>query len=240
MSLLYDSERRHRRRMMSSFFRLAFFVLILVVTSVISYRYGVREVESSEAELAQQVAELSAENESLQREAIQRQSEVRTVEIRYEELLRRFETEMPRGPLLELTRLAASRLQEGVSPERLAFFLREAGEPRDCRSLDRKRFILPTPAYQGTDTSVSYEDGRISVTGLGENAVTANGGIQGWFDPARPVTITFTLIGGDTASVEGVLPLYKSVVLDGQEYRFALSAGRRSFVNVSTDRCSFP
>ncbi|NNG04787.1 MAG: hypothetical protein HKM95_11900 [Inquilinus sp.] len=240
MSLLYDSERRHRRRMMSSFFRFAFFAVVLVVVSVISYRYGIREVESSEVDLTRQVAELTAENETLQRDAIRHQSDVRTVEIRYEELLRRFETEMPRGPLLDLTRLAAERLQEGVSPERLTFYLREAGEPRDCSALGGKRFVLPTPAYQGTDTSVSYEEGRISVTGLGENAVTANGGIQGWFDPARPVAVTFTMIGGETTSVEGLLPLYKSVVLDGQEYRFAIAAGRRSFVNVSADRCSFP
>ncbi len=226
--------------MMASLFRYGLVIVALVVTSAISYRYGVRQVETEEDRLLAEVAELRTAKTSLERDALRHQSEVRTVEIRYEELQRRFESEIPTGSLLELTQLAAGRMAEGMDPERLAFFIREAAEPRDCSPLDSKRFVMPTASYQGSDGSVSFENGRISVTGLGENAIAANGGIQGWFDPVRAVSITFTVIDGETETMSGVLPLYKSIVLEDTEYRFAFQPGRRSFVRVTTDRCAFP
>ena len=87
---------------------------------------------------------------------------------------------------------------------------------------------------------MSFDNGRISVTGLGRNAIAANGGIQGWFDPAQEVSITLNVIDGETTTIDGVLPLYKSVVLEDREFRFAFQPGRRSFVQVAVDRCAFP
>ena len=244
MSLgLYESERRHRRRMMASVFRFGLVILALVVTSAISYRYGIRQVESQETRLLAEVDTLRSAKASLESGGglglfTWRRGKVKPV--RYEELQRRFEQEMPTGPLLELTQLAAARLSEGLDPERLAFYIREAGEPRDCTRMDSKRFVMPTPAYQGDQGVVSFDNGRISVTGLGPNAIAANGGIQGWFDPTREVAITLTVIDGETATVSGVLPLYRSVVLDDREFRFAFQKGARSFVQVTADRCAFP
>ncbi len=241
MSLgLYDSERRHRRRKMAALFRFGLVIVALVVTSAISYRYGIRQVETEEARLLAEVETLREAKSSLERDALRHESEVRTVEIRYEELQRRFETQIPTGPLLDLTRLAAGRLAEGMDPERLAFYIQEAAEPRECSRLDSKRFVMPTPAYQGADGIVSFDNGRISVTGLGRNAIAANGGIQGWFDPAQEVSITLNVIDGETTTIDGVLPLYKSVVLEDREFRFAFQPGRRSFVQVAVDRCAFP
>jgi hypothetical protein len=226
--------------MLASIFRFGFVIVALVVTSAISYRYGVRQVETDETRLLAEVDALRTAKTSLESDALRHQSEVRTVEIRYEELQRRFETEMPSGPLRELTELAAARLAEGLDPERLAFYIREASDPRDCSPMDSKRFVMPTPAYQGADGTVSFNNGRISVTGLGENAVAANGGIQGWFDPASEISITLTVIDGGTETISGVLPLYKSIILEDKEFRFAFQQGRRSFVQVTADRCTFP
>lgn len=225
---------------MASLFRFGLLIVALVVTSAISYRYGVRQVETEEDRLLAEVEVLRDTKTRLESDALRHQAEVRTVEIRYEELQRRFEREMPTGPLRELTELSASRLEEGLDPERLAFYIREAAEPGDCAPMDSKRFVMPTPAYQGADGTVSFNNGRISVTGLGENAIAANGGIQGWFDPTREVSITLTVIDGETESITGVLPLYKSIVLEDKEFRFAFQQGRRSFVQVTADRCAFP
>ncbi len=241
MSLgLYDTERRHRRRMLASIFRFGLVIVLLVVTSAISYRYGVRQVETDEARLLAEVEALRTAKSNLESDALRHQSEVRTVEIRYEELQRRFEAEMPTGALRELTALARERLAEGLDPERLAFYIREANDPRDCSPMDSKRFVMPTPAYQGADGTVSFNNGRISVTGLGANAIAENGGIQGWFDPAKDVAITLTVIDGETETITGVLPLYKSIVLEDKEFRFAFQQGRRSFIQVTADRCAFP
>ncbi len=226
--------------MLASLFRFGLVVVALVVTSTISYRYGVRQVETDETRLVAEVEALRTAKNSLENDALRHQSEVRTVEIRYEELQRRFETEMPTGPLRELTELAAARLAEGLDPERLAFYIREANDPRDCTPMDSKRFVMPTPASQGAEGIVSFNNGRISVTGLGENAIAANGGIQGWFEPSREVAITLTVIDGETSTISGVLPLYESIILEDKEFRFAFQQSRRSFVQVTADRCSFP
>ena len=237
---LYESERRHRRRVWGGVIRIALFIILLIVASAFSYQYGIRQVESREDQLLQQVATLQSDKSALEQDSIRLQAAIRTVEIRYEELQRRFATEVPDGDLLRLTQLAAQRLGEGVDPERLAFFIQEAEEPRDCSRLDSRRFIMATPAYQGPNTSVAFDNGRITITGMGRNAVATNGGILGWFDTAEEVSLTFTVIGGDSTSVRGVLPLHQSVVLGNEEFSFAIVQGNRSFVRVTAERCGFP
>ena len=61
-----------------------------------------------------------------------------------------------------------------------------------------------------------------------------------WYDPAQPVTIQFTHIGGETPLVSGGLPLHHSVGVNDSEYRFNIVRVERSFVEVTGDRCAFP
>ena len=54
--------------MMASLFRFGLVIVALVVTSAISYRYGVRQVETEEDRLLAEVAELRTAKSSLERD----------------------------------------------------------------------------------------------------------------------------------------------------------------------------
>ncbi|MFN4088626.1 MAG: hypothetical protein ACK4QW_06215 [Alphaproteobacteria bacterium] len=129
-----------------------------------------------------------------------------------------------------------------MAPDRLAFVI-GAIDPKDnCRGRpETRRFILPTPAASGGNDTVAFADGSIRITGRGESVMGAGGAPQGWFDPAKPVTIRFVQLGGRTSETAGVLPLTHSVVQNKREYRFTIAAGEpRGFVFVTADECAFP
>ena len=86
---------------------------------------------------------------------------------------------------------------------------------------------------------MGFADGRITVTGEGKNAVSPDGLPEGWFDPAQELSINLTTIGGESASVAGLLPLHTSLILGTDEYRFTVVEGAQSFVEVTADRCDF-
>ena len=103
-----------------------------------------------------------------------------------------------------------------------------------------RRFLLQTPLYNGANRSVSFANNTVTVEGEGESARDSDGKPEAWYDPAKPVRIRFTMIGGETSEVSGKLPLHHSVVADGAEQRFSVVAGERGFVEIVGDRCRFP
>src|SRR5690606_4668415 len=103
-----------------------------------------------------------------------------------------------------------------------------------------KRFVVKTPVYSGPHGTVSFGNGAITVTGEGEPAVSAAGEAEAWYDPGKPVKITFIEIGGKQTVKEGLLPIQHSMVLGNKEYRFTVAAGERSFISVTSDSCDYP
>ncbi|MEQ9815004.1 MAG: hypothetical protein RLO50_19665 [Azospirillaceae bacterium] len=234
---LYDYDRRYRRRIWGAIIRIGFYLITIGVAAIFAYQIGVEQMETREDRFAARIIELSDENEALTNQVVQLQAETQTAVAQAAELRAAYDRDVPTGIRRELGELVQSRLDDGVSPDRLAFYIRVAREPVDCSEPVTRRFILPTPAYSGANTSVAFADGRITVTGRGENATNEAGGALGWFDPAQQVTINFTLIGGEVSSVEGLLPLHHSIVLEGQEHRFTVVEGDQSLVNVTGDTC---
>jgi len=237
---LYDYDRRYRRRVWGTLTRIGFYVATIAVTALFAYRTGIEQSAERERRLEDRVAELESSLAAAEQNAIRLEAAARTAQIQYDELMTRFEAEVPQGERRQLLRLVSARLEEGLPPERLAFFIRSAAPPRDCTEAESRRFIVPTPTYDGPNTSIGFADGRITVTGRGENEVTEGGAIQGWYDPARPVTLVFTRIGGEREQVEGQLPLHHTLVLDDAEWRFTATQGERSMVDVTADRCVYP
>ncbi|MEQ8967132.1 MAG: hypothetical protein RID91_15040 [Azospirillaceae bacterium] len=237
---LYDYDRRYRRRVWGTITRIGFYVATIAVTALFAYRTGIEQSAERERRLDNRVAELESSLAAAEQNAIRLEAAARTARIQYEELMARFEAEVPRGERRELLNLVSARLEEGVAPDRLAFFVRSAAPPTDCTEAESRRFIAATPTYDGPNTAIGFADGRITVTGEGENAVSEGGSVQGWYDPAMPVTMAFTRIGGEREEVEGKLPLHHTLVLDGAEWRFTATEGDRSMINVAADRCVFP
>ena len=153
----------------------------------------------------------------------------------------RYDREVPTGARKALLDMLVQRMEAGLDEARIAFLLREADpEPACDPEPATKRFVLATPLYDGANASVQFADGAITVTGEGAAELTEAGLPQAWFDPAAPVMLRFTAIGGDATEARGKLPLDHSLRFAGNEYRFAARAGPRSFIHITALRCDFP
>ena len=243
MSLLYDPEKRYRRRRARAFLRILFYAAVLFTVAIFAYQIGVEETKGRAAILRDQLNQLEAESAADRSAAVRAEAEVARAESAQqlaEQALEDLRAQIPTGDLQRLTTLIESKLADGIPPERLTFRIESASLARECTGTEAKRFILSTPAYSGPNTSVTFAEGRITVAGDGENALSVNDGVLGWFDPEKDVTISFTLIGGEQSIVAGILPLHHSVLLGNEEFRFTVVADEQSLVRVTTDRCALP
>lgn len=153
----------------------------------------------------------------------------------------RYERDVPQGEARRLHDLVVRMLGEGITADRLAFLIRAAQTPADCESTpETRQFFVRVPGHASSATSVSFADRRITVTAGGAVATDEQDRPEAWFDPAKPVQVAFSRLGGETEGVEGVLPLHHAMVLDGSEYRFTVRAGRTGFAEASAIRCAFP
>lgn len=238
MSALYDPDRRYRRRFWASASRTIVSIVLIILAATLAYRFGGDRSAARLDQLEVEVRQATQRAQELEQTAIRAEAAARAATTQFEDLRTRYEQEVPTGLRREITEMVISQLENGLDRERLLFALRAATAPQTCELSDTRRFIMPTPAYQGANTSVGFAEGRITVTGMAENAVSEEGGTLGWFDPAQEVTVSFTIIGGTTNSISGVLPLHYSVPLDGEEWRFTVTPGDQSFASVTADRCS--
>jgi hypothetical protein len=120
--------------------------------------------------------------------------------------------------------------------------VRNASPERTCdQGPVTKRFIVQTPLSTGAGGSVSFAQGRITVTAQGESATNAQGQPEAWYDPAEPLQATFARVGGANETVEGELPIHHSVVIGEYEHRFTMTeSDSRAFALVTWERCEYP
>ena len=213
----------------------------LLAVGVFAYETGATRtqyrLERMEERLKAQdadIARLEAEKAELDRR--------RLAAVQSEQALQaRYDRDVPTGERKALLEMLLERIDAGLEEARIAFLLREADPEPVCdpEPLTR-RFVLATPLHDGANASAQFAQGAITVTGEGAAELTEAGLPHAWFDPAAPVTLRFTAIGGEATEAKGKLPLDHSVRLAGDEYRFAARAGDRSFVRVTALRCDFP
>lgn len=238
---LREGRRRQRRKQRLTLIKFAAALTALVMLGFFAYETGTafanREVKNLSEELDQvkdQRNVIDAENQNLK-------TQLRDTQAKVAEWTQRYQQDVPTGEARDLFRELQKRLEAGVPATRLGFVIREAQVVDQCENEpSTKRFILRTKGARGRNNWVGYANTGIVVTGVGEAAVGANGAPQAWFDPAKPVTISFTKVGGKTTDVEGLLPLSHGVVLGDTEYRFNVVTGPRGFVVVSGDKCKYP
>jgi hypothetical protein len=236
---LYDPDRR-RRRTLGTLLRAAIFLLVLAAASAFAYQIGIERMKGRQTSLEERIAAAELARSTAEETARRMAEEARSAERRSDELAARLAADVPAPEVLELAGVVAERLAAGVPADRIAFFIRSASLARDCSEASTRRFVVATPIYRGGNTSVGFAGGTVTVSGTGESARTAEGAPQAWFDPARPVTLTFTTIEGEVHDVTGTLPITHAFVLGAEEHRFVIAAGERSFAEVTADRCPFP
>lgn len=241
MSLgLYDYERRHRRRVWGRLFRFGFYLAFILGLALFAYQTGIEQHRAKEEELRSRIEDLRADAADWEAYADRKEDELEAAIRQLEQLSAQYRREVPTGELRRLTDLVAARLQEGIDPQRLAFFIEAAGPPQDCSQPQTRSFFMATPLWDGPNTSTAFAEGRIIVSGLGENARDGQGQVLPQFDPTEEVTLTFATIDGAETSVTGTLPLQHSIVVGNDEFRFSVTEGRTSMVDVTADRCPFP
>ncbi len=237
---LYDYDRRYRRRFWIGFIKFILFIALLLAVGLFAYQLGVERFKRRDASLRQEVDQLTEQKDELELLASRLKRAALNAEARSTALEARLAREIPRGDQARLLQLVAERLESGVSAERLAFVISQAEERSECSRSETKRFMLSTPIFRSPAGAVGFGNGQVSVTGNGKSAVDSSGNPEAWFDPAEPVRIRFAAHGGKETQVEDILPIHHAMVVDDTEYRFTLLAGKRSFIEVTADRCPYP
>jgi len=235
------SEKKQSRLRRNRFFKFVLYLLILAGVGVYGYYEGQAEGERMIANAEDQVLVLTTENKRLTdqtRAATDKQSAALAEARSWRD---KFENEIPSGPTLEILEMVQTRLKDGLEPERLKTLISLAQNSQNCDPApETKRFIVNTPIFTNPGNSVSLGKGTITVKGTGVSAINAEKKVEAWYDPSQPVEIIFTQLGGKKETIKGVLPLHKSVVFGGSEYRFSILAGKQSFATISANRCDFP
>lgn len=237
---LYDNHRRYRRRIWTRVGKGALWLTLLGGVAGFSYLVGVEQLKSREGSMQEELVNMTAAKEKAERRAQQLQQIAQTQEIRANELEIRLQREVPGGELAKLNELVARKLAEGVNPERMAFVIEQTSNPRSCARPETKRFVLPTPIYKGSNTQVAFADGTIIVTGEGVPARNEGGSPEAWYDPTKPVKVSFTDAAGKVEEASGVLPLTHNLITTDKEVRLTVAPGARSFVEVTGEVCRFP
>lgn len=228
---------RHAKRMNAILMTVAVTVCFGGLGFWMGRQHAVFQIESlkKDAESAQ------ADAKRLQDELIKVRAESQTASSRLDQLQAQFDQELPaEGPTRALVQLVKKQLDEGMSPERLAFVIRSARPPRNCTDPSTKRFMVKTPAYSGPDSAAVIGEGAVNVSGIGASSRNKDGQLEAWFDPTQPVTVSFKTVAGETEKKNGTLPLQHSLIAAGREYRFTLSEGEKSFIKVTYDSCDYP
>lgn len=249
---LRETERERRRRRAGKLLRLLVFVAFVGGVAWFSYNEGLRLSAGRIGELEREVAHLTTTTDEAVAAAAEAQSseqELRAAVDARERALRdeaaswqqRYEAEVPFGEAAVLWTQVSERIADGISVERLGEVIALVDEERVCDAdPENKRIVVETPYHTGPVGSASFAGGRISISGVGENASDENGYPTAWYDPTQEVTLAFSVIGGDVETVAGVLPIYHNVLLGGDQYRFAVTEGPPDFAAITVERCDYP
>lgn len=236
---LYDQERRRRQRFWLQLAKAVVVLALLLAVGLFAYQMGVERQKALAVAAAEDTQGLRREKDELERSLAQAQQATRAVEAHAAELDARIRREQPQGELARLHALLAERLSAGVDPNRIAFAMSEMQPARKCDQAESRRLILTLPQHRGTPPSVTV-GGTLTATGEGVPAKGARGQAENWFDPAQPVRIRLVDPAGKRTALEGMLPLSRSLLVAGSEFRLTVSAGPRSFVEIRAERCPFP
>lgn len=225
-----------RRRVWSGLLRGGVLVALVGAIGYYAYAAGLEisrgEVRALQAELANsevanrqhatEIAELGQALEAARRNAAD-----------YEE---RYKRVVPSPDTERIMETVRQKLAAGAKVDRLAAFIAAADQPRHCEQAVTKRFLVQTDGTSGDNGWVRFAN-VITVTAEGAAAQSPGGAVEQWYDPAKPVTVKFTMIGGKEYTVPGTLPLQHTIVSGATEYRFTVAAGSRGFAEVAGDTC---
>ena len=241
MSLgLRESRTRRRRQMWWSITKWVLALALILAAGAYAYYAGSNlaqhEVQRQQTEIQGLEEQLEAMNQDKEKILLQTKAIAR----RAKEWEDQYRADIPDETVRQLLSAVRAKLDGGLNADRLGFLIDAAQEPHDCdEEPESKRFIVRIDNRSSGNDSVSF-DKAVVVTASGAPAEDENGNKQGWFDPDKPLQVTFRHLSGKTSEIAGPLPLHHAMIVESNEYRFSLVAGDRGFVNVTGQRCSYP
>ena len=193
---IYNTHNRYKNRNRAQFQRFVFNIVLIVSLFFFGIWLGKNRSEGEVGLLKEQVHERSQEIVRLQEELTLSRANAQTAETRYKQLQDDVLEELPfDGPLRKLIEELRARLEDGVNSERLLFAIKAARPPQNCTDPQIKRFVASTPSYKGPDSVVEIEE-IVSVSGEGVASKNEKGDAEAWYNPAKPVKITFETKSG--------------------------------------------
>lgn len=150
---------------------------------------------------------------------------------------------LPKGDAARLLGLVEKSLADGVPADRLAFVITHATPSPTCNDkLETKRIQPRTPLSTSNAVTAGFVDGKVVVAAQAASARDAAGELQPGFDPAQPVELRFTAVGGGVESARGPLPLGHAFLFADSELRFLARASEKApgSIDVSLQTCSYP
>jgi len=237
--------RPRRRRRSGQTFLILFLLLVVSGAIAAGLWYGYMALSQTLRDrivyLETEVDRLESVRDTLElaRGSLSVELEEARARLRYVET--RYDRDVPSGQGRRLHDLAVRMLDQGVEADRLAFLIESAATPAVCDATpETKQFMVAVPGLALADGATSFARGRITVSAVGRVATDEQGRTEAWFDQAKPVSLRFARLGGETDEVEGVLPLHHSVVVGDSELRFSVVPGRTGFAEVTGLRCDYP
>lgn len=241
MSFVLRSHRdRYRQRAKEGYYRGLAITACFIAVLLVGYIGGKKKQEQEVRQLRRQTEQFLQQKSTAENEASKLQSSYQTLNIQFQQLKDQYKRDVPYGDLGLLTSLVKEQLDKGLAVERMAQIIRSAQPPQNCSQAVSKRFIISTPNYTGPESVVTFADGVITTKGSGESSINGKKDKEAWFDPGKPISITFTIIGGKSETKKGLLPLHHTIIYKNKEYRFTVSEGPRSFVSIASDYCDYP
>lgn len=238
---LHDHRKSRRRRVRWTVFKWTVVISGILGAGIFAYETGSGLAQRKVTDLNGQITELTAKLEALEKENTELGANTILVRKKLGQAEARYRKDVPTGRMAKLLGQVQRKLEAGVELGRIEFVVNAVENPRSCDDAPvTKRFIVKTPYYEGANDSVSFAKSAITITAAGEPSRDAQGNVQAWFDPAKPVTLQLTRIGGKTSAATGLLPLHASVVAGGSEYRYSAVPGPQGFIKITGDRCQYP
>jgi hypothetical protein len=215
--------------------KLALVAGFICAAAFYAYEVGQRLAMEEIGGLRREIEKLTASETARKDEIATLGAELAAAKARADEFQGKYEQVAPSEEMKDILNVVRTKLASGLDAKRLAFVIAQAERPRRCGEVSTKRFMVKTATFDGEATWVRFAD-LITVTAQG---VGGNNGAEQWFDPDKPISVTFTAIGGKESKIEGKLPLQHSVVLKNGEYRFTLVPSAKGFVEITGDRCEY-
>jgi hypothetical protein len=236
----YNPYDRYRVRKHNRAINSLLLAALLVISMGVGYWLGKENSGYANRALRIEVSELKSRIDQDEKIITNLRADAQTAGLRYNQLKEIYEEKMGEGSFPELVNLLKLQLNKGINADRLEQAIRAARPPENCTEPKTSRLIVKTGAYSGAESQASVADGNVLIKVIGEQFINDEKKPETWFDPTLPVLVHFDLSEGRSETRKGTLPLHHSIIIDDREYRFTLSEGAASYVDITYDSCAYP